>query len=304
MPDHRGVPAEETSVKDVLTKLATARTHNDARKTAAAGVATAKVRKETAEKLVADLHAELIAAQGAVATRTAELKTSEESFAALAPAQGVEALEKQAETVEETNKKVRENAARVALELVIRDQEKIAAKHDKEIEDAQEEKQKAVAAAKFPIPELTYDLQLGLLLNDAPLDSASDGQKLRLSVAIAIALNPMLNIMLIKQGNLLEAAGRRMIEEMAEAAGALVLMEMVSEDGAGCSVFIEDRRAEGGRGQRCGVRICPDLARRSTTPTANRSASPAVAHRTGGARRRVAPLTRPFSVTSRSIARA
>jgi energy-coupling factor transporter ATP-binding protein EcfA2 len=240
MPEHRGVPAEETSVKDVLQKLSTARTHNEARKTAAAAIGTAKARATGADNLVAELEEELKAAKAAAVTRGAELKTAEEAFAALAPPQDVEAFEKQAETVEDTNRKVRENAARAAIEATIREQEVIAAGHDKSITEAQAEKKAAVAAAKFPIPELSYDLNLGLLLNDAPLEQASDGQKLRLSVAIAIALNPMLNIMLIKQGNLLDAAGRKMIEEMAQAAGALVLMEMVSETGAGCSVFIED----------------------------------------------------------------
>lgn len=240
MPSFKDTPAEETTIAEVLRQLSTARAHNDARKTAVTAVGTAKGRVTSAQADVAEIERQLGEARASLVTKETALAAAEEALAALAPAQDTEAFEKQAETAEETNKKVRANAARAEIEKAIREHEAKAATHDQEIDAIAEEKLAAISKAKFPIPELKFDITAGLLLNGAPLDQASDGEKLRLSVAIAIALNPKLKILLIKQGNLLDAAARRMVAQMAHDAGAQVIMEIVSEDGAGCSVFIEE----------------------------------------------------------------
>lgn len=239
MPTHKGVPAVETSVSDVLAELKAARAHNEVRKAALSTVGTARGKVSAAEKLVVDLEKELAEARDALVAQRKNQTDAESALSALAPANDTDALEKKAEEAEQTNQKVRANAARAEVEKKIREFETEAAKHDKQITDIKASRVKAISAAKFPVPELSFTVDGELLFNGSLLKEASAGQKLRLSVAIAIALNPTMKCITIQQGNLLDKASMTMIRDMAADAGVQVLMEMVSEDGAGCSVYIE-----------------------------------------------------------------
>jgi hypothetical protein len=62
---------------------------------------------------------------------------------------------------------------------------------------------------------------------------------MRVSMAVALAMNPSLRVCLIRDGSLLDSDSLEIIREMAEAADAQVWLERVSE-GADCQVIIED----------------------------------------------------------------
>lgn len=100
----------------------------------------------------------------------------------------------------------------------------------RQIEDRTNDKAAKIAAAKLPIDGISFgDGQV--LLNDLPFDQASDAEKLRTSVAIAMAANPKLPVVLIRDGSLLDEDGLRMVAEMADARGAQVWIERVSSTG-------------------------------------------------------------------------
>jgi hypothetical protein len=61
---------------------------------------------------------------------------------------------------------------------------------------------------------------------------------LRVSVAIGLALNPKLRVLLIRDGSLLDEDSLRLIGEMAEKADAQLWIERVEDGGA--TVIIED----------------------------------------------------------------
>ena len=106
------------------------------------------------------------------------------------------------------------------------------------IDAVDRQKAEALAGAKFPIPGLSFD-DTGVIYNGLPLEQASDAEKLRVSVAIGLAMNPELKVLLIRNGSLLDENSLRMVAEMAEAADAQVWMERVGH-GKECSVIIED----------------------------------------------------------------
>jgi hypothetical protein len=60
------------------------------------------------------------------------------------------------------------------------------------------------------------------------------------SVAIGLALNPKLKVLLVRNGNLLDDDGLKALSEMADASGAQVWMELVTKDAGGVTVMIED----------------------------------------------------------------
>ena len=91
----------------------------------------------------------------------------------------------------------------------------------------QQAKEQALAAAKFPVPGLGLgDGQV--LFNDVPLAQASSAEQLRISTALAMAANPAVKVVLIREGSLLDENGLRLVAEMATAKGYQVWVESVT----------------------------------------------------------------------------
>lgn len=102
-------------------------------------------------------------------------------------------------------------------------------------------KAKALAEAKFPVPGLSFG-DGGLTLNGLPLEQASSAEQLRVSLAMGLALNPQLKVLLIRDGSLLDEDSMAMVAEMAAAAEAQVWIEVVGLSGD-IGVVIEDGEA-------------------------------------------------------------
>jgi hypothetical protein len=96
-------------------------------------------------------------------------------------------------------------------------------------------KQKMLDDAEFPIDGLAVD-DHQVLFNDIPLEQASTAEQLRVSVAIGLALNPSLKVLLVKGGNDLDSASLKLIAEQAAEADAQIWMERVSESKEGVGV--------------------------------------------------------------------
>ena len=147
-------------------------------------------------------------------------------------------------SAEDTNRKVRENAQRLGL---IRNAEKTQSDADAltaDIDQIDEAKRADIAAATFPVPGLGFAPDGIVTYNDIPFAQAATSEKLRVSVAIAIALNPKLRVFFVRDGSLLDEDGLRLIAEMTEANDAQVWIEdartadpeaIIIEDGTGHS---------------------------------------------------------------------
>jgi energy-coupling factor transporter ATP-binding protein EcfA2 len=96
----------------------------------------------------------------------------------------------------------------------------------------------AIAAAHLPVEGLDLDGET-VMFNGVPFSQASSAEQLRVSVALAIAANPKLRVMLIRDGSLLDARNLAMIAEMAEAAGQQIWIERVGV-GAETSIVMQD----------------------------------------------------------------
>lgn len=91
----------------------------------------------------------------------------------------------------------------------------------------------ALAAAKFPVPGLSFGEQ-GVLFNGFPFDQASGAEQLRVSFAIAASMKPKLPVVLIKDGSLLsDTQGMPLLEELAAEYGAQVWIERVGPGNVG-----------------------------------------------------------------------
>src|SRR4029077_4178854 len=112
------------------------------------------------------------------------------------------------------------------------------------IEGMDQSKNEATTKAKYPVDGLQFDTAGGITLNGIPFEQCSSAEQLRVSVAIGIALNPKLKVLLIRDGSLLDDKSLLQVMAMAKEADAQVWIERVGEDEQ-TSVVIEDGAIRG-----------------------------------------------------------
>ena len=99
----------------------------------------------------------------------------------------------------------------------------------------EEEKRKAVAAAKLPVEGITFG-NGEILMDGVPFEQASDAEQLRASVAIAMSLNPKLRVLRVRDGSLLDEDSMKILAEMAADKDYQIWVERV--DGSGKVGFV------------------------------------------------------------------
>ena len=148
------------------------------------------------------------------------------------------AIREKMDGVEETNSKVVENVRYNSTKEELETAEKNHAKKDARLTEIKEEKRDMVAGSKLPVKGLMFD-EDGITYNNIPFSQASDAEKLRVSVALGLAMNPKLKVMLIRDGSLLDEDNLAMITKMAEKEGGQVWIERVGT-GKEMTVIMED----------------------------------------------------------------
>jgi len=107
-----------------------------------------------------------------------------------------------------------------------------------ELEEIDAQKAEGLAAAEFPVDGLGFD-ESGVTYQGVPFKQASSAEQLRVSLAMAIALNPKLRVIRIADGSLLDANNLALVEATAREHDFQVWIEMVG-DGNGRGIIIED----------------------------------------------------------------
>lgn len=105
-------------------------------------------------------------------------------------------------------------------------------------------KQKAlVASARLPVPGLEIAPER-ILYNGFPLSQASTAESVEICVGIAMALKPMLSMLIVRKGSDLDDDHRRAVEELAVANGFTIVAECVQQTPSGDphEIFLVDGR--------------------------------------------------------------
>ncbi len=103
----------------------------------------------------------------------------------------------------------------------------------------------AIEKAKMPVKEIT----LGdgeVLLNGVPFDQASDAERLRVSVSIAMASNPKLRVIRVRDGSLLDEDSMKLLAEMADTNDYQIWIERVDGNGK-TGIILEDGMLKGAK---------------------------------------------------------
>lgn len=136
------------------------------------------------------------------------------------------------------NAKLRANKARAEKEAELTDVETRSKNLTTKIEAIDTEKETKLSEAKFPVEGLSFD-ETGVTYKAIPFDQASSAEKLRVSIAMGIAMNPKLKVLLIRDGSLLDEKNLKLVAQMADESGHQIWLERVGK-GKECSVIIKD----------------------------------------------------------------
>lgn len=107
-----------------------------------------------------------------------------------------------------------------------------------EIDAIDQAKADVVAAAPMPVPDLGFGEE-GITYKGQPFEQASGAEQLRVSMAIAMAANPKLRILRVKDGSLLDSQSLAIVTEMVRGQNFQLWLERVDESG-NIGIVMED----------------------------------------------------------------
>lgn len=230
------LPTKETSATDLIAQIEAAQ--EVARHNSAVELAREQAANKIAdlETQIANLNRELVAAKNEYGNLDAEYQ------ALMAPAD-VDDLRGRLSEVEELNQQIRAN--NIARERKA-EQDRLRTEYEQyteKIAALDREKADALAKAAFPVDGLGFD-DTSVTYQGVPLSQASSAEQIRVSLAMGMALNPKLKVLMIKDGSLLDTDSMTAIREQVAEKGFQVWIERVGDADLG-AVVIEDGEIDG-----------------------------------------------------------
>ncbi|MGH3651588.1 AAA family ATPase [Glutamicibacter sp.] len=211
-----GVPANEVSVSELLgeyRKLEQAQQENDRYLT----------DLNESQYKVQELERQLAAAKDHLAKVTDFVSNLSDHTADL------EQLRAQIDGAEETNRLVRKAQERGALSFQFEAAKGQANQLTAKLDQIAKTKADGLASAQFPVEGLGFT-EDGVTYQSVPFKQASSAEQIRVSMAMAIALNPKLKVIRIQDGSLLDTDSLALIEATAQEHGYQIWLEVVGDD--------------------------------------------------------------------------
>lgn len=225
------LPEAEQSASELLAEIRAAQEQERANAETERGVSIASERVAALKEQIAELTADLANWEHTFTDRT-------KAVAALPKVPDTTALESRLSGIEDSNAAIRANNRAKELAAskakLTDDYNALTAK----IDALDAKKAKGLASAKFPVEGLGFD-DSGVTYQGVPFSQASSAEQIRVSLAMAMSLNPELRVVRIMDGSLLDADSLALIANMAADADYQVWIERVG-DGDGVGVVIED----------------------------------------------------------------
>jgi hypothetical protein len=222
------IPEKEESVQSVLAELDAARRAKADNDLVRADLAKARADYDAMAKRLAELKE----TGKTLATKAKDLKDPD-----------LAGLEFKATRLEARNELVRATRKRDETIAAAEAKKKESAALTAKLEALQKAKLERIAAAKMPVEGLGFG-EDGITLNGLPFDQAGGAERLRVSLAMGLALNPALKVLLIRDGSLIGPKQMAIVAEMAAKADAQVWVEIVDASKT-VGIVIEDGRVLG-----------------------------------------------------------
>jgi len=133
------------------------------------------------------------------------------------------------EEAENVNEKVREAEKYIQIEKYKIEKESESKKLTKEIANLDNSKLKLLKEKKIPFKNLTIEEE-GIKLQDIPFNQIADSERLKISIKMAMILNPKLKVIRITDANLFDDRNMSIIKEMADKFKYQIWMERIAVD--------------------------------------------------------------------------
>ena len=151
-------------------------------------------------------------------------------------------IEAQIATAEVTNVQIRQQQHRRAIADELEAKQREVTALTAAIEEIDARKADLLATAQFPVPGLGFGDVGGehaVTFNGVPLADCAESEQMLIGMAIAMACNPTMRVILLREGSLLDAETLAAVERLAGERGYQVWTELVGAGDAG-SFVIED----------------------------------------------------------------
>lgn len=229
LPDN--LPAESINESELVDKLEAAAKQNADLESRKSNRAAVRQRVDELKRKIADLLEQAEVVRKEAAADEARLLAA----TALPDPVDVSDLRQKIAEAKVTNHLVglrsqRDNYREQAFELEAQS-EKITA----DMEARDEAKRAAIEKADLPVPGIGFGDGF-ITLDGIPFNQASDAEQLRTSIALAMAANPKLKVLRVRDGSLLDEDSMKLLADMAEANDYQVWIERV--DGSGKVGFV------------------------------------------------------------------
>ena len=221
------VPKEEQSVEDIVKRLRVAEEHNRKRDPLAcaaehtdASAKSAALKFHGRKAMIEEKEKELDLLRMGLAELEKAAKTADEAadkasadLDAFRPI-AVDDFLGQIANLQETNRKVRANAERAGHLQRAQEYSRKSDDLTEQIEEIDRQKTCLLEECKIPVKGLSFT-DAGVLYNGLPFDQASAAEQLRVSAAMAVAMNPKLKVILIRDGSLLDDDSLAILRDIA-----------------------------------------------------------------------------------------
>lgn len=232
-------PEAEVSVADLLAERDAVDGHNQA---VAAADADVLARRQTVQNhmdTIARLKRELDATERSCAVAVDRLADEQAKRDALGEPIDTTPLTARISDAERLNAAFRARREHDKLAEKLALYEETSKGQTEQIAHIDQRKADAIAEADMPVEGLGFD-DSGVTFNGVPFTQSSAAEQLRVSVAMAMALNPDIRVIRITDGSLLDSTSMAIIEELAREHDFQAWVEVIAEPGEGVGFEIHD----------------------------------------------------------------
>jgi DNA repair exonuclease SbcCD ATPase subunit len=149
----------------------------------------------------------------------------------------IEKLNSDMKNIESINAKVLENTRHLEKKKQVEEYKAKSEALTKALEEKDNEKSDLLKAVEMPLPELSFTDD-GVLYNNIPLAQCSTAEQLKISVAIAMKLNPQVRVLRMKEGSMLDSNTMQWLKDLAKEKDYQVWIERVGAEPM--TIVIED----------------------------------------------------------------
>lgn len=139
------------------------------------------------------------------------------------------AIDTEIKTVESNNAKVAQYDEYKALKKEYDEWAEKSENIQNQMDKLNQDKVDMVTNAKLPLEGLSFDDEVGLLIDGIPFVQKSSAEQLRISTQLAMAFDPELRVLYVKDGSLLDIKTITVFQEMAKEKDYMVLVEVVGD---------------------------------------------------------------------------